>query len=272
MQNTNQVLCWLIGVTLLLGCKKQDYAELNKGDNPLAVSADKSSMVLNQREDASDALTFNWTSGTNKGTGASISYQLKLDKAGNNFNAAVTEEMQHALSKKYSVGDLNSLLLSQWNATPGTEFSLEAKIIATVANNAAPTDSSAIISIKIKPYDPVSSTLYIIGDAAPNGWNAGAATALTSLGSGKFEWEGSLFSGELKFITSLGSFLPSYNKGVSNTNLVYRSADAEPDDKFNISTPGLYTISINLLDLSISIEAATTPQFTRLWMLGDATP
>ena len=272
MKSINQLLCCIISIALFIGCKKQDFAELNKGNNPLSISVSKSTIILNQREDANDALTFNWTTGTNNGTGASISYQLKIDKQGNNFNTALTEDLGNALSKKYSVGDLNNLVLTRWNATPGTEINLEARIIARVANDAAPMDSSAIISVNITPYSPVSNTLYIIGDASPNGWNAGAATPLNSLGAGKFSWEGNLNSGELKFITSLGSFLPSYNKGLNNTTLVYRSADSDPDDKFNISTPGLYNISIDLLDMTINIEAATTPQFTRLWMLGDATP
>lgn len=272
MRRIYQVICCIIGISLFIGCKKDNYAELNKGSSPLALASDKAAIILNQREDANDAVILSWTTGTNGGTDASITYQLKVDKQGNNFNTAITEDLANSLSKKYTVGGLNNLLLSQWNFAPGVEAILEAKIIAKVANDAAPMDSSAVITIKATPYDPVSSTLYIIGDAAPNGWNAGAATALTSQGAGKFSWEGNLYSGEFKFITELGQFLPSYNKGADNSKLVYRSADSEPDDKFNITTPGLYTISVNLLDLTASIEAATTPPYTRLWMLGDATP
>lgn len=272
MRRIYQMICCIISISLFIGCKKDNYAELNKGNSPLAIAADKSTIILNQREDANDALLLSWTTGTNGGTDASIFYQLKIDKQGNNFSTPVVEDLGNSLSKKFTVGSLNTLLLSQWSFAPGVEATLEAKIIARVANDAAPMDSSAIITIKATPYDPVTSTLYIIGDAAPNGWNAGSATALTSLGAGKFSWEGNLYSGEFKFITNLGQFLPSYNKGADNGKLLYRSADSEPDDKFNITTPGLYTISINLLDLTASIEAATTPPYTRLWMLGDATP
>jgi hypothetical protein len=272
MRRIYQMICCIIGISFFIGCKKDNYAELNKGNNPLTLAADKTAIILNQREDANDALLFSWTTGTNAGTDASIFYVLKIDKEGNNFSTPVTEDLGNALSKKYTVADLNGLLLSQWGFVPGAEASVEAKIIARVANDAAPVDSSAVITIKVTPYDPVSSTLYIIGDASPNGWNAGAATPLTSLGAGKFSWEGNLYSGEFKFITELGQFLPSYNKGADNGKLVYRTADSEPDVKFNITTPGLYTISLNLLDLTASIEAATTPPYTRLWMLGDATP
>lgn len=272
MRRIYLVLCCMASISLFMGCKKENYAELNKGNNPLTLATDKAAIILNQREDANDAVLLSWTTGTNGGTDASIFYQLKIDRKGNNFSTAITEDMGNGLSKKYTVSDLNNLLLSHWNIAPGTEAELEARIIARVANDAAPMDSSAITGFKVTPYDPVSSTLYIIGDAAPNGWNAGAATPLTSLGGGKFSWEGTLSSGEFKFITVQGQFLPSYNKGAADDALVYRSADSEPDDKFNISAPGLYTIAVDLLDLKISVSAATTPPYTRLWMLGDAVP
>ena len=74
----------LAGVLLLGACKKYNEMELNKGDGPLLLSATKSEVVLKQKDDAADALVFNWTAGTNKGTNAAISYVLMLDKHGNN--------------------------------------------------------------------------------------------------------------------------------------------------------------------------------------------
>jgi len=272
MRRIIQLVCCIISISLFIGCKKDNYAEINKGDQILSLAADKAAVVLHQQDDASDALVLSWTTGTNKGTNASISYELKIDKQGNNFSTAMVEGLGNSLSKKYTVNSLNGLLLSHWSLTPGAEATLEARIIAKVSNDAAPMDSSAIITIKVTPYQPVTSTLYIIGDAAPNGWNAGAATALTPLGAGKFSWEGNLYSGEFKLITTLGQFLPSYNKGTDNGHLVYRSADADPDNKFNITGPGKYTITADLLNLTITIEAASTPPYSRLWMLGDATP
>lgn len=272
MKSIYTVICCIACISLFITCKKEDYAEMDKGNSPLAISADKSTIVLNERDDANDAFSLSWTTGTNGGTDASITYQLKIDKQGNDFSNPVVEDLGHSLTKKFTVGSLNSLLLSEMALEPGVEATLEAKVIARVANDAAPMDSSAIFSFKITPYQPVTSTLYLVGDASPNGWDASAATPLTALGAGKFSWEGNLFSGELKFLTSLGQFLPSYNKGADGGQLIYRSADEDPDDKFNINSPGLYTISVDLLDLTVKIEAATTPPYSRLWMLGDATP
>ncbi|HEY8661436.1 MAG TPA: SusF/SusE family outer membrane protein [Hanamia sp.] len=256
-------------------CKKPDYIQSNKGNAAVTLSAAKTSLVLKQKEDANDAVDFTWTTGSNRGTNASISYTLKIDKQGNNFSNPVTEELGLAtLEKKYTVKDLNNLLLTHWNFPPDTEATLEAKIIANVSDNAAPPDSSSVMVIKVTPYLPVSSTLYLIGDATPNGWDNNLAVPLTAspTESGTFTWDGHLNTGNLKFITTLGQFLPSYNKGADNSHLVYRNENSQPDDQFVISTSGNYTITLNLIDLTVSITTSTVPPYQRLWMLGDAIP
>lgn len=268
---------WLLILFSFLNnsCKKPDFIESNKANADLTLSAAKTSFVLSQAKDVDDAVDFTWTTGSNKGTNASISYTLKLDKQGNHFNNPVIEELGLAtLEKKFTVKDLNNLLLTHWNFSPGAEATLEAKIVAKVSGDVGSSDSSNILVIKVTPYKPVTSTLYLIGDAAPNGWNNNLATPLTASATkpGKFSWDGHLSTGNLKFITTLGQFLPSYNKGADNTHLVYRDKDNQPDDQFNIPTSGNYTITLNLLDLTVSIVTSTVPPYQRLWMLGDAIP
>ncbi|RYF93870.1 MAG: SusF/SusE family outer membrane protein, partial [Chitinophagaceae bacterium] len=230
---------------------------------------------LEEKNRSADAVILNWTSGSNKGTNASISYTLKIDKQGNNFAKAISEDLGKAtLTKKYSVKDLNDLVTSHWSTVPGAEITLEAKVILAVANDPKLADSSNVFLLKVKTYQAVSTTLYLIGDAAPNGWDNNQATALTpSLSEpGVFTYQGQLRSGNYKFITGLGSFLPSYNKGADAEHLVYRTLDSQPDEQFSNTSQGLYNISVNLLNLSISVTAANTPPYTRLWLLGDAVP
>ncbi len=187
----------------------------------------------------------------------------------------ITEDLgTGTLEKKITVKDLNNLLLTHWNFPPDTEATLDAKIIAKVSNDIVPADSSNILVIKVTPYTPVTATLYLIGDATPNGWDNNLATPLTASATtpGEFTWDGHLSSGNLKFITTLGQFLPSYNKGADDNHLIYRDDYGQPDDQFVISTPGNYTITLNLLDLSISLVTSSVPPYKKLWMLGDATP
>lgn len=273
---------WQNGFILLLlfslinnSCKKPDYIESNKHNADLSLTATGSELILKQKEDGNDAVNFTWTPGSNKGTNSSISYTLKIDNQTNNFSNPVILGLGLAtFAKKLSVKELNNLLLDHWKIVPGTETTLEAKVIARVSGDAGISDSSNVFIIKVTPYQPVTSTLYLIGDATPHGWDSNLATALSASAtqSGTFTWEGPLTSGNLKLITTPGQFLPSYNKGADDQGLVYRDNDSQPDEQFTISTPGNYTITLNLLDLTIAIETSTVPPYSRLWMLGDAIP
>ena len=263
-----------LAVLLALACRK-DYKETDKGSAPLAVSANANKIVLNQKNESADAVVLSWTAGSNNGTNAGISYVLKLDLSGNDFNNALTEDLGKAvLSKKYSVKDLNNLLLTHWNITPGTEASLQAKVIATVSDDKGTRDSSAVLTVLITPYKPVSTTLYLLGDATPNGWDAGNATAMDAdpAQPGRFHWQGLLSPGEFKLITTLGQFTPSYNRGADNTKLVFRENDNEPDDKITVAQSGVYSVTVDLLDLTIEVMETAEPLYKRLWMLGDAVP
>ena len=57
----------------LCSCSDNDYTELDKGSAELALSANKTEVVLNERDHAVEALSLAWTTGTNFGTGARIS-------------------------------------------------------------------------------------------------------------------------------------------------------------------------------------------------------
>lgn len=264
----------MLALLLVFSCRK-DYKELNKGNAPLQLSASSGKIVLNQKNDAADALVLSWTSGSNNGTNAGISYVLKIDKQGNNFQQALVEDLgKGGQSRKYSVKDLNSLLLTRWNLAPGTETGFEAKVVATIGDDAGTKDSSSVISFLVTAYKPVSTVLYLLGDATPNGWDAGNATPMVAdpAQAGVFNWQGNLTAGEFKLITVLGQFMPSYNKGADNSHIVYRDSDDDPDEKITVSKSGLYSVSVNLLDLTIDVQESSEPPYKRLWMLGDAVP
>jgi starch-binding outer membrane protein SusE/F len=272
-QNVSVIM--LLTVLFATSCKKEIGTEFNKGDVPLALTVNSDTLQLNQKAESADALILNWTTGSNKGTNAAISYTLKIDKQGNNFSNALVEDLgKNTLTKKYTVKQLNDLLLTHWNFSPGAEAKLEVKVITAVAGKETLADSTSPMMIVVTPYKPVTSTLYLIGDAAPNGWSADNATPMTAaVGQpGKFAWTGLLKKGEMKFITTLGQFLPSYNKGANENTLVFRTADTEPDNKFIITTTGTYNVSVSLLDGTISIEESTAPPYNKLWIVGEATP
>lgn len=109
-----------------------------------------------------------------------------------------------------SVEELNDILRNHFGATAGENISLEARLTATVTERDEKQVSTTAFSVTA--YKPLTSTLYLIGSATPGGWSADDVTEMTRKDNGIFTWTGRLVAGEFKFITTLGSFLPSYNK------------------------------------------------------------
>ena len=56
----------------LSACSDQDYTELDKGRDQLTITADQALTALEESSHASDAVTLNWTTGNNYGTGNRI--------------------------------------------------------------------------------------------------------------------------------------------------------------------------------------------------------
>ena len=267
--------CGLLLASFFSACKKTEDFSPRDVNGPLAVHASDSAIVLNEANANSTALTLNWTTGSNYKSGQSISYVLQLDKQGNNFSSPVTNNIGRATyNVSYSTTVLNTLLSTTWHAIPGAIFNLQARVYTILGDGSVKGDTSGVINISVTPYLPVSKSLYIIGSATPTGWDANAADSLTPDATipGEFHYTGTLTPGEFKFITTKGSFLPSYNKGADSAHLFYRTADAQADDKFEIALPQVYTIDVNLIGLTINISQAQAPLYSQLWIVGDATP
>jgi starch-binding outer membrane protein SusE/F len=268
---------WISGLllsVLLVSCgKDEEYIVELAGDLKLAASAEN--IVLQQKFDAQNGLTVQWTTGTNNGSGAAISYLLQMDKAGNNFASAQSFNIGKAVyEKSFSVAELNQRMTEDFGVTPGDTAVLEIKVTATVLTTPETTQVTDVKSVTVVTYEPVSTTLFIIGSASPNGWSADDAIALEPHATipGVFEFKGALGAGEFKFITTRGQFLPSYNKGANSTSLVYRTDDAQPDDKFEIAEGAVYKIVADLLNLTISVTKYDLPVYDALYIVGSASP
>lgn len=259
-----------------VSCKKTENFAPGKVNTILALSASSdSAIVLKEANKYNTALTLNWTTGSNYGTGASISYTLEIDRKGGNFSHALKTSLGKAVfTLNYTTGTLNTLLSTYWNAAPDTAVQLQARIIDSISATNVKSDTSAVVYLSVTPYKPVSSTLYILGDATVNGTDPATAASLTPDPAvpGLFHYQGTLTPGHFEFITTLDSVLPSYSEGADSTKLVLRQSAGDPDNQFVISSASVYTISVNLISLSISYAPAALPLFSKLWIVGDATP
>lgn len=261
----------LLGCAVLSSCIDDDYMQLDKGHNELALTTSKTEIVLNEQAHADNAVELTWTTGTNYGTGNKIAYTLELAKAGSNFAdpyVAVENAVQE-YTWKQNVEELNNLMRQRFGATGSENISLEARLTATVAGQDEKQTSTT--SFSVTTYKPLTATLYLIGSATPGSWSADDATEMTRKDNGIFTWTGRMSAGEFKFITTLGAFLPSYNKGTDG-KLILRTSDDQPDVPFIIEEDHNYTVEANLFTGVVTLTQTETlaPAFDKLYFVGNA--
>ena len=110
-----------------------------------------------------------------------------------------------------------------------------------------------------------TQTLYMVGDATPNGWDIGNPTPLETTGDDAlvFSWEGQLYKGELKLCLTTGSWDAPFIRpevggtqitktAISNAKFAMHAGD--PDDKWVIADAGKYRLTFDLRHWTMSTE------------------
>ena len=257
------------GALMLTSCIDNNYMELDKGSDELTLKSDVTEIVLQETNYSATAINLAWSTGHNFKTGNKIYYTLEIAPSGSEFSGsyiAVDNETQVYQWSK-TVEELNDIIRNNFGSSPQ---SYQARVRASVPD--CDEIQESIVEFSASTYEPVTKTLYIIGDAAPNGWSADNAAEMTRTSNGVFTWQGNMREGDFKFITTLGQFLPSYNKGTDG-KLVYRDSDDDPDEKFHIDEAYTYKVDVNLLTGAISWgkSEAETPAYDNLYLVGNMT-
>ena len=257
------------GALMLTSCIDNNYMELDKGSDELTLKSDVTEIVLKEINYSATAINLEWSTGHNFKTGNKIYYTLEIAPSGSDFSGsyiAVDNQTQIYQWSK-TVEELNDIIRNNFSKA---SQSYQARIRARVPDCDEVQES--IIELSAYTYEPVTKTLYIIGDAAPNGWSADNAAEMTRTSNGVFTWQGNMREGNFKFITTLGQFLPSYNKGTDG-KLVFRDSDDDPDEQFHIDEAYTYKVDVNLLTGAISWgkSEAETPAYDNLYLVGNMT-
>lgn len=136
-----------------------------------------------------------------------------------------------------------------------------------------------------------TSTLYMVGDATPNGWSIDAPTPLEATEDDPlvFVWEGSLNAGEMKLCLAPGSWDAAFIRPVNNgeeigkadiVDAAFQMHAGDPDEKWRVSEAGVYHLTFNLRDWTMSssyLRGQDAPVIEpilaeTLYIVGDATP
>ncbi len=257
----------------------EEYEESHSpvlADRPvLSISSEE--VILKQKQEGNTAFTLSWTPGSNRGTNSAIDYTIEIDKKENNFSGPVSIGAGKAsYNSNFAVEGFNDLLLNSFLIAPGTEGEIEFRVISKPLDPSAAPEVSNVVGVTVIPYDPlpVPPELYMIGDATPNGWDANNPTALTKSANepGVFTYQGDLSAGELKFLTIVGEFLPSYQRGADESTLVLRTDFDQPDEKFSIEQGGIYKITVDVIEMTFQAEALASSPYNELWIIGSAVP
>lgn len=136
-----------------------------------------------------------------------------------------------------------------------------------------------------------TSTLYMVGDATPNGWSIDAPTPFEASEEDPlvFEWEGNLNAGEMKLCLTPGSWDAAFIRPMNNgeeigktaiTNAEFTMHAGDPDNKWRVTDAGVYRLTFNLRDWTIStsyLREQDAPEIEpieteTLYLVGDASP
>ncbi|MDR1155713.1 MAG: SusE domain-containing protein [Bacteroidales bacterium] len=241
-----------------------------KGD-PITISGPVEKIILLEANEAQTAATFTWTEGSIEHTSTDIvTYVFSMDIAGRNFSTATQGETITGFTRSFTVSELNSLILSQWQVTPGEEVSIEAQVVLTVRNDGFVDSETAVTQFTAVTFAYPPSPLYLAGSANPES-NPVLLTEGIPPGS-LYSWEGFLNVGIFKFLTDPDNDLPSLNKGADNNTLVERTEASQPDDCFEVTRAGLHAIAINKQQLQIQIERRFYHTSEHAYMVGLAVP
>ena len=290
MKKTNvyRAGAFLLGGLLMAACAKPLIEQ--KPAEELTLKASAESVVLDQLAEQDEALRLTWGAGSNEGTGAAIRYILEMDLAGNGFAGGMKDSLGktdvHFMA--FSHGELNDTILTEyWGIDPDEEkeYAFEARVIADVASPLVQQQVSNVVSFKLKTYKRRHLNLFLIGDAAPNGWDMGRATLLPRVDGSmeQFTWTGELKTGGFKFIcqNTDGRWWPGYVCDPASSpevtvpsyqgKLALYESDpgGDKDIKFNITTPGTYTVTLNTatLEMTCTLVAEGDPE---LYLIGTA--
>lgn len=217
-------------------------------------------MSLAASDEAKEALNFTLKA-ADYGYSAGVTYTLQIDKKGNDFKNANNVGLANALSKSFTVKDLNKLSVERLSATPGVTANFEARIKSDISDNITSLYSN-VVSFSVVPYLIKISypELYVPGSY--QGWDPASADRLASVEYNE------KYEGFINFPDAGAKFkftpLPNWSAdwGDDGTNMGKLKAKAKDVE---LKDAGYYQIKVDTVALTYSVVK------TSWGLIGDAT-
>lgn len=260
-----------LGVSLMMvttSCEKDETRAVLQPGEVSGFTASANALTLTSTTASQPAIAYSWAA-VPFGYQAAVTYSLQFAKAGTNFAAPYSVNLGTNMSKAYTVGEINELLVSRLRLLPGTAAQVEVRMKASVGDAAAPV-YSATKAFTATPYLIVINypSLFVPGNY--QGWNPSAAPKVSAftdnqdLYEGYVNLDGPLLAGarpEFKFTT-----LPSWdgtNFGNGGPATLSNNGGA---GNLTVPAAGYYRLKANTQTLTWDATVTT-------WsIIGSATP
>jgi hypothetical protein len=245
----------LVFTLLVLGtaCKKEPDAPTIFPLEIGALSASVNTVVISSSTPGSEAVKLSWTGDAND----RIDYDIVLKAASGTDSVRVTSN-----ERTFTMAELNNILVNNLKMQVGVASDVTVYVNAFVPVNGKSAKSNEL-NIKVTPdvAVPAYSSLWIVGDATPAGWDIDKPTPMVQTADNLYEftYTGELKAGLFKVPTATGNwncdyFMPPTNgEGITATKVTVIKG-GQPDNQWKITEAGNYKITINQLFETIKFE------------------
>ena len=260
------IIIFLIGLVGLFSCKKYETKAVLQSPAPPVLNLAAGDTVVLKITDADSLITFTW-SAADFGLQLVTTYNLQMDKQGNDFKDAVSiGTVTSAKSLTILTKDLNNKLLSmEFNPDQPAPMALEFRVQATVSSNTDPVNSAAVKKVMTPYYVKIIyPLLFVPGNY--QGWNPADSTTVVYSVKSNDQYEGYIW---------MSSSAPAYKYCVGNSWTTNYGDDGQ-DGTLDLNSssdivvsppvPGYYHLTANMV-------AKTHTYLRTEWsVIGDATP
>jgi hypothetical protein len=182
-KNLLMILSGFLFLISFTSCEKDEVkSEFLGGTAPkLTASTDVVAMSYDNADNV--GVSLNWTNPEyqfNSGISSqNVTYLVEFDLQGANFTTPNRKQLSldGDLGKKVLVKELNDYMLNQMELQVGTSYNLEVRVTASIDDKFSKLVSN-VLPLQATPYaippkvtPPATGTLWMVGDATPNGWD-----------------------------------------------------------------------------------------------------
>jgi hypothetical protein len=257
------IIIFLIGLVGLFSCKKDETKAVLQSPAPPVLNLAAGDTVVLKITDADSLITFTW-SAADFGLQLVTTYNLQMDKQGNDFKDAVSiGTVTSAKSLTILTKDLNNKLLSmEFNPDQPAPMALEFRVQATVSSNTNPVNSAAVKKVMTPYYVKIIyPLLFVPGNY--QGWNPADSTTVVYSVKSNDQYEGYIWmsSSAPAYKYTVGpTWTTNYGDDGADLTLDVNGADIKP------GVGGYYHLTANMV-------AKTHTYLRTEWsVIGDATP